>query len=81
MRGEGRENMYTRFSSEEGRKGAHEDLRKVLDEGDYDGFLELAPAPLLERIDTEDKFVLFVELHEALEMEDTEKVEELRAEL
>lgn len=81
MEWQGRGQMHMRDSFRGERHGQHEALSKVLDEGDYDAFLEIAPAPLLEHIDTEDKFVLFVELHEAMGMEDTERVKELQEEL
>lgn len=53
----------------------------ALDEGDYEAFLAVADERLLTTIDDEDKFVLFVELHEAKQLGDTERVKELSQEL
>ena len=58
-----------------------EAVRTAVEAGDYEAFMSVAGEQLLEKINTEDKFVTFVELHEARELGDNERAQELATEL
>lgn len=58
------------------------DMFTALQKNDYAAFqLAVANTPLAETINTEEKFTIFVQLHEALQKQDTATVEKLRTEL
>lgn len=57
------------------------EIQQALENGDYLAFVEAADERLLTQIDTEDKFVLFVELYEAKQLGDDERAKDIAAEL